>query len=159
MLIASSFSKNFGLYRERVGALTAVAASADTAQAVLSHLKVCVRANYSNPPAHGGAIVETIMTHNSLRQLWETELAQMRSRIHGMRTLFVETMRQHAPSRDFSFLLDQCGMFSFSGLTPEQVDRLRSELSIYIVRSGRINVAGITPSNVQALCQAIASVL
>lgn len=159
MLIASSFSKNFGLYRERVGALTAVAKDAVAAAAVLSQLKLCIRANYSNPPAHGGAIVETILTDVELRSQWEAELAEMRDRINDMRRLFVDTMRQMAPQTDLSFLCDQQGMFSFSGLTPQQVDRLREESSIYIVRSGRINVAGITAMNVKSLCQAVANVL
>jgi aspartate aminotransferase/aromatic-amino-acid transaminase len=159
MLVASSFSKNFGLYRERVGALTAVGPTAAATEAVLSQLKACVRTNYSNPPAHGAAIVETILTDGSLRELWDEELAAMRRRIHEMRHQFVLAMRQLAPERDFSFLLDQAGMFSFSGLTPAQVDRLREEYAIYIVRSGRINVAGITTANIDRLCRAIAAVI
>jgi aspartate/tyrosine/aromatic aminotransferase len=158
LLLASSFSKNFGLYRERVGALSVVAGNANRAAAVLSQLKACVRANYSNPPAHGAAVVETILSDPQLRALWEEELTAMRTRIHLMRRLFVETMHKHAPDRDFSFLLPQQGMFSFSGLQPEQVDRLREEFSIYIVRSGRINVAAITSRNVEPLCRAIAQV-
>ncbi|MCA9148068.1 MAG: aspartate/tyrosine/aromatic aminotransferase [Planctomycetales bacterium] len=157
--VASSFSKNFGLYRERVGALTVVAADSSAADAVMSQLKVCVRTNYSNPPAHGGAVVETILGDPALSETWRNELTVMRERIHEMRQLFVQRMREYAPQRDFSFLLQQAGMFSFSGLTPEQVDRLRDEHAIYIVRSGRINVAGITPQNVEPLCRAIASVL
>jgi aspartate/tyrosine/aromatic aminotransferase len=159
LLIASSFSKNFGLYNERVGALSAVAPIASRAEVVLSHLKTCVRTNYSNPPAHGAAIVETILQDAPLRQTWHQELAEMRERISDMRRLFVETMHRHAPNHDFGFLLRQNGMFSFSGLRPAQVDRLREEYSIYIVRSGRINVAGITPQNVEPLCRAVASVL
>jgi aspartate/tyrosine/aromatic aminotransferase len=159
MLIASSFSKNFGLYRERVGALTAVAASQQRAEAVLSQLKICVRTNYSNPPAHGASIVETILGDEGLREGWKRELTAMRTRISGMRALFVETMRAHAPRHDFSFLLSQNGMFSFSGLSPERVDRLREQFAIYVVRSGRINVAGITPQNIDPLCRAVAAVL
>jgi aspartate/tyrosine/aromatic aminotransferase len=159
VLIASSFSKNFGLYRERVGALSVVASTPDRAQAVLSQLKSCVRANYSNPPAHGAAIVETILQDRELRELWHEELNAMRSRINGMRKLFVQTMLKYAPDRDFSFLLPQQGMFSFTGLRPEQVDRLREHYSIYIVRSGRINVAAITTQNVEPLCRAVAEVL
>ena len=159
LLVCSSFSKNFGLYRERVGALTVVATTATIAEAVLSHLKLCVRTNFSNPPAHGAAIVQSILSDEELRQSWTAELTQMRNRINDMRKLFVETMKQHAPQHDFSFLLEQTGMFSFSGLTGEQVDKLRDEHAIYIVRSGRINVAGITPGNVQKLCRAITAVL
>lgn len=159
MLVCSSFSKNFGLYAERVGALTIVADSRDAAQAALSHAKVCVRTNYSNPPKHGGLVVATILGDGKLRELWMTELAAMRDRINGMRTLFVATMRDKAPQRDFSFLTTQRGMFSFSGLTALQVDQLRGDHSIYIVSSGRINVAGITDTNIEPLCSAIADVL
>lgn len=159
LLVASSFSKNFGLYRERIGALTAIAGSSEAASTVLSQLKTCVRTNYSNPPAHGGAIVETILKDAELREQWTSELAAMRDRINAMRTDFVAAMKKHAPNHDFSFLLEQQGMFSFSGLSPEQVDALREQHSIYIVGSGRINVAGITPSNVDRLAAAIATVL
>jgi len=159
-LICSSFSKNFGLYSERVGALTLVAGTSDVAQAALSHAKVSVRTNYSNPPQHGGAIVATVLGDAELRAMWEDELAEMRSRIHAMRTLFVATMKQKAPQHDFSFIADQCGMFSFSGLTPVQVDELKSKHAVYIVTAGgRINVAGMTEQNMDRLCTAIASVL
>lgn len=159
-LVCSSFSKNFGLYSERVGALTLIAASSDTAQVALSHAKVSVRTNYSNPPQHGGAIVATVLADAKLRATWESELAEMRLRINAMRTLFVETMRQKAPQHDFSFIVKQCGMFSFSGLTPVQVDELKSKHSVYIVTAGgRINVAGMTEQNMDRLCTAIASVL
>ena len=159
MLICSSFSKNFGLYRERVGALTIVAASAKAAAATLSQVKATVRANYSNPPAHGAAIVNAVLSSKELRSQWEQELAGMRKRINEMRRQFVETMQAKGANRDFSFIQAQRGMFSFSGLTPEQVDQLRERYSIYIVRSGRINVAGITPGNLGRLCDAIVSVL
>ena len=144
----------------RVGALTIVASTTDAAQAALSHAKISVRTNYSNPPQHGGAIVAKVLGDAELRGLWEEELAEMRGRIHDMRTLFVETMKQKAPQHDFSFIADQCGMFSFSGLTPVQVDELKSKHSVYIVTSGgRINVAGMTAENMDRLCSAIASVL
>lgn len=159
ILVCSSFSKNFGLYRERVGALTVLAGTPTVTQAVVSQLKTCVRTNYSNPPAHGAQVVETILGDETMRRSWETELAFMRDRISHMRTSFVETMRKHAPHHDFSFLLPQLGMFSFSGLKPEQVDRLRDEHGIYMVRTGRINVAGITSKNIDPLCRAVASVL
>ena len=159
LLVASSFSKNFGLYRERVGALTAVAASAEAAANLLSQLKVCVRTNFSNPPAHGSAIVTEILTDAGLRRRWEAEVAEMRARINGMRRLLVERLQAHGVGRDFSFIVTQRGMFSFSGLDGEQVKRLRDEHAVYIVGSGRINVAGITPANVDRLCAAIAAVL
>lgn len=159
-IVCSSFSKNFGLYSERVGALTLVAGSSDAAQAALSHAKVAVRTNYSNPPQHGGAIVATVLADPELRTMWEKELAEMRTRIHAMRTVFVESMKQKAPQHDFSFIANQCGMFSFSGLTPVQVDELKSKHSVYVVTSGgRINVAGMTEPNMERLCTAIASVL
>lgn len=159
LLICSSFSKNFGLYNERIGALTAVAGDSAAAAAVLSQLKNVIRSNYSNPPTHGGAVVETVLADPALRTQWESELTAMRNRINGMRTLFVETMKQTGVDQDFSFIADQKGMFSFSGLTPVQVDELRSKFAIYIVGSGRINVAGISESNVEKLCTAIKAVL
>jgi aspartate aminotransferase len=160
LLVCSSFSKNFGLYCERVGALTIVAGSSNAAAAALSHVKTCVRVNYSNPPQHGAAIVATVLGDAQLRSEWEHELADMRKRIHDMRKLFVSTMKAKAPGRDFSFIADQRGMFSFSGLTPVQVDELRTKHSIYVVGAGgRINVAGMTEVNMDQLCAAIASVL
>ena len=160
LLICSSFSKNFGLYCERVGALTLVGSTADAAQAALSHAKICVRVNYSNPPKHGAAIVATILADAELRAEWERELAEMRNRIHSMRRLFVETMKAKAPERDFSFIGRQRGMFSYTGLSPVQVDTLRAQYSIYLVASGgRINVAGMTEANMDRLCEAVASVL
>lgn len=159
LMVASSYSKNFGLYRERVGALSVVTGTAAAAEAVMSQLKRSVRTNYSNPPAHGGLVVATILDDPQLRQLWISELAEMRQRIHDMRTLFVDTMMKYAPQADFGFLQRQRGMFSFSGLSLQQVEMLRKEYAIYIVGAGRINVAGITQSNVDRLCQAIAAVL
>jgi aspartate/tyrosine/aromatic aminotransferase len=159
LLICNSFSKNFGLYSERVGGLTIVAGTERAAVAALSHAKACVRANYSNPPKHGALAVSTVLADAELRTQWELELAEMRDRINGMRRRFVETMKDKAPGRDFSFITRQLGMFSFSGLTPVQVDELRSKYSIYIVGSGRINVAGMTDANLERLCDAIASVL
>ena len=158
-LIASSFSKNFGLYNERVGALTVVGSSADAADKALSHVKQAIRSNYSNPPAHGGCIVTTILGDAELRAEWEKEVTAMRERIMKMRTLFVDTLRDKGAPQDFSFLKEQRGMFSFSGLTKSQVETLRERYSIYIVGSGRINVAGITEANMEPLCTAIADVL
>ncbi|NLF31990.1 MAG: aspartate/tyrosine/aromatic aminotransferase, partial [Planctomycetes bacterium] len=159
LLVASSFSKNFGLYNERVGALTLVARSADDARAAMSHAKKCIRANYSNPPAHGGKIVVTILGDPKLRAMWEAEVTAMRNRINGMRRLFVQTLADVGVKRDFSFITGQKGMFSFSGLTVEQVHKLRSDWAIYIVDSGRINVAGMTTANMPRLCEAIKAVL
>ncbi|HIJ72873.1 MAG TPA: aminotransferase class I/II-fold pyridoxal phosphate-dependent enzyme, partial [Candidatus Hydrogenedentes bacterium] len=159
LLVTSSFSKNFGLYRERVGALTVVAASEDAAQKAMSQIKKCIRANYSNPPAHGAAIVTTILNDPDLRAKWEIEVKTMRDRINGMRKLFVETLKAKGVAQDFSFITRQRGMFSFSGLNKQQVATLRDKYAIYIVGSGRINVAGMTQHNMDYLCQAIADVL
>lgn len=159
MLVCSSFSKNFGLYSERVGALTLVAQEPAAASAALSQLKRLVRTNYSNPPRHGATIVATILQDPQLTETWETELTEMRNRIAGMRTRFVQQMKTAGVNRDFQFLLKQNGMFSFSGLNPMQVDELRSKHSVYIVGSGRINVAGMTEHNLPRLATAIAAVL
>jgi aspartate/tyrosine/aromatic aminotransferase len=159
LLICNSFSKNFGLYSERVGALSIVASSADAAAAALSHTKSTVRANYSNPPKHGAAVVTTILEDAQLRTQWEQELSDMRQRISDMRQRFVQVMQEKNDAHDFSAITRQRGMFSFSGLSKLQVDRLRSDYSIYIVGSGRINVAGITENNIERLCDAILEVL
>ena len=159
MLISSSFSKNFGLYRERTGALTIIGSTADQAKTVMSQLKLVIRANYSNPPAHGGGIVVTVLQDPELRAKWEIEVSDIRSRINGMRQLFVDTLKAKGVTRDFSSIIEQRGMFSFSGLTKEQVGELREKYAIYIVGSGRINVAGMTEANMDRLCDAIASVL
>jgi len=159
MLIASSYSKNFGLYNERVGALTLVAASKAAADAALSQIKSLIRANYSNPPAHGAKIVSTILRSPELRADWEVEVAAMRGRIHEIRRRFVEQLAAVGVARDFSFIERQHGMFSFTGLTKDQVHALRDRYAIYIVDSGRINVAGLTEANLPTLCAAIASVL
>jgi aspartate/tyrosine/aromatic aminotransferase len=160
LLVCSSYSKNFGLYGERVGALTLVADSAESAQRALSQLRVAIRTNYSNPPTHGAAIVATVLADRALRSDWEAELTAMRERIHAMRQLFVSRMKTKAPQHDFSFLASQKGMFSFSGLSNMQVDELRSKHSVYVVgNGGRINVAGITADNIEPLTTAVAAVL
>jgi len=159
MIIASSFSKNFGLYNERVGALTIVCESSEQAETVFTQVKRCIRTNYSNPPSHGSAVVAEILNTPELRSLWESELKDMRIRIHEMRNLFVNTLRLKGVNQDFSFISQQQGMFSFSGLTPEQVTQLRKEFGIYIVGSGRISVAGMTHENMEPLCNAIAEIL
>lgn len=159
LIVASSYSKNFGLYNERVGACTIVAADADTADRAFSQVKAAIRANYSNPPSHGAAVVATILGDDALRALWEQELTDMRQRIHRMRQLFVNTLQEKGAEQDFSFIINQNGMFSFSGLSKEQVLRLRDEFGVYAVNSGRVNVAGMTPDNMAPLCEAIVAVL
>ncbi len=159
MLIASSYSKNFGLYNERVGALTVVTKDAPSAAKVASQVKATIRTNYSNPPSHGGAIVKEILADSALRKQWEDELSAMRNRINGMRTLFADTMAQKLPNKDFRFIEQQRGMFSYTGLTAAQVDVLKDRFGVYIVRDGRINVAGITTTNCGPLCDAIAAAI
>lgn len=159
MLIANSFSKNFGLYNERVGALTILCETAEQAKSVLTQIKHRIRTNYSNPPYHGSAIVAEILINKELRTLWETELATMRLRIHEMRSLFVNTLQHKGLTKNFSFISKQLGIFSFSGLNAEQVNRLRKNYGIYIIESGRINIAGITHENVEQLCEAICTIL
>ncbi|QDE31244.1 amino acid aminotransferase [Shewanella polaris] len=159
MLIANSFSKNFGLYNERIGAVTIVGENQADAVKSFSQIKKTIRANYSNPPAHGGLIVSTILADDALRQEWEGELTQMRERIAEMRALFVESLKAEGVEQDFSFISRQNGMFSFSGLNKSQVARLKDEFAIYIVGSGRISVAGLTKNNMPAVCKAIAQVL
>lgn len=159
VFICSSFSKNFGLYQDRVGALHVIAKNADEAGRILSQLKVIVRRNYSNPPAHGSGIISTILSDNSLRQLWEEELKAMRVRINTVRSRLVEELANAGVNRDFSFIREQKGMFSFSGIPEEAVLKLREKYSIYIVNSGRINVAGVNERNIGTLCAAIAECL
>lgn len=159
MLIASSYSKNFGLYNERVGAFTLIAANAETANRAFSQVKTVIRVIYSNPPAHGGLIVSTILSTPDLKEEWQTELTEMRQRIQRMRQLFVKTLQDKGAAQDFSFITQQNGMFSFSGLTAEQVQRLRDDFAIYAVSSGRINVAGMTLDNMSTLCESMIKVL
>ena len=159
VLIASSYSKNFGLYNERIGAITVVEADAESTLDAFSHIQAAIRAIYSSPPAHGGKIVSTILGNAELKALWINELAEMRARIKTMRQAFVSGMADRNTGVDFEFINHQQGMFSFSGLTKEQVEKLRADNHIYIVGSGRINVAGITPANIDPLCDAIAKVL
>ncbi|MGF1694569.1 aspartate/tyrosine/aromatic aminotransferase [Vibrio lamellibrachiae] len=159
ILVASSFSKNFGLYSERVGAFTLVAQSEEIATTAFSQVKAIIRSIYSNPPAHGSAVVTHILNDAALRAEWEGEVAEMRDRIQEMRELFVATLKSEGVDADFSFIQRQNGMFSFSGLSKEQVTRLKDEFAIYIVGSGRISVAGMTKSNMGPLCKGIAAVL
>jgi aromatic-amino-acid transaminase len=158
LLVSNSFSKSFSLYGERVGALSVVASSAEEASRLLSQLKRVVRTNYSNPPIHGGKVVATVLSTPELRQLWEEELAGMRVRIKDMREQLVAKLAEKAPGRDFGFVRQQVGMFSYSGLTKEQVGKLREE-SIYAVDTGRICVAAMNSKNIDRVVDAIAKVL
>jgi aromatic-amino-acid transaminase len=158
LLVSNSFSKSFSLYGERVGALSVVASSAEEAARLLSQLKRVVRTNYSNPPIHGGKVVATVLATPELRQLWEEELAGMRVRIRNTRGEFVQKLKEKAPGHDFEFVREQVGMFSYSGLTKAQVERLRGE-SIYALDTGRICVAALNSRNIDIVIDAIAKVL
>jgi aspartate/tyrosine/aromatic aminotransferase len=158
VLVASSFSKNFALYDERVGALGIVGTDRDEAAVLLSHAKAAVRANYSNPPAHGGDVVTTILGDDALRANWEDEVRTMRARINGNRERFVDGLRDAGASAARDGLLRQRGMFSLLGLDDGQVQRLRDEFAIYVVGGGRVNVAGLTASNLRPVCAALAAV-
>jgi aromatic-amino-acid transaminase len=159
VLLSSSFSKSFSLYGERVGALSVVAASAEEAARVLSQVKRVVRANYSNPPTHGSQVVATVLTTPNLRSLWDRELGTMRDRMKAMRKLLVEKLKTRVPATDFSFVLKQRGMFSYSGLNREQVRRLREEFAIYAIDTGRICVAALNSKNVEYVADAIGKVI
>jgi aromatic-amino-acid transaminase len=159
VFVSNSFSKSFSLYGERVGALSIVANNAEEAARVLSQLKRVIRTNYSNPPTHGGQVVATALASPELRALWEEELAGMRVRIREMRKALVEKLKAKAPGHDFDFVIQQRGMFSYSGLTKEQVGRLRDEYSIYAVDTGRICVAALNSGNIDYVVDAIAKVL
>jgi aromatic-amino-acid transaminase len=154
--VASSFSKSFSLYGERVGALSIVTASHDEAVRVQSQLKRVIRTNYSNPPTHGAAVVSAVLNHDDLRATWETELGEMRERIRAMRRGLVERL---ASAGDFGFIARQRGMFSYSGLSSAQVDRLRDEFGIYAVGTGRICVAALNDRNIDRVAEAIKSVV
>lgn len=159
LFVSNSFSKSFSLYGERVGALSIVAGSAEEATRLMSQLKRVIRTNYSNPPMHGGQVVATVLGTPELRQLWEEELAGMRVRIKQMRQHMVDSLKVKAPSHDFDFVVRQRGMFSYSGLTKEQVERLKNEFSIYAVDTGRICVAALNSKNIGRVVDAIATVL
>jgi aromatic-amino-acid transaminase len=159
LLVATSFSKSFSLYGERVGALSVVCASADEAARVLSQLKIIIRTNYSTPPTHGAQIVATVLSTPALRAQWEGELTAMRERIKTMRTALVAKLAAAGVKQDFGFIARQTGMFSYSGLSAAQMQRLRSEFGIYGVDSGRICVAALNAKNLDAVVAAIAKVL
>ena len=156
---SSSFSKSFSLYGERVGALSIVSESKEESARVLSQVKRVIRTNYSNPPTHGASIVAAVLNSPELRAQWEAELAEMRLRIRGMREQMVALLAEKAPQRDFSFVGRQRGMFSYSGLTTEQVHRLRNEFGIYALDTGRICVAALNQSNIEAVTDAIVQVI
>jgi aromatic-amino-acid transaminase len=158
LLVSNSFSKSFSLYGERAGALSIVATSAEESARVLSQLKRVIRTNYSNPPTHTAKVVAMVLSTPELRQLWEEELAGMRVRIREMRNLMVEKLKEKAPGHDFEFVREQVGMFSYSGLTKEQVGKLR-EGSIYAVDTGRICVAALNSTNLDRVVDAVAKVL
>ena len=157
--VSSSFSKSFSLYGERVGALSIVSESKEETARVLSQVKRVIRTNYSNPPTHGATIVAAVLNSPELRARWEAELAEMRLRIRGMRMQMVDLLAQHGAKRDFSFVGRQRGMFSYSGLTVEQVARLKNEFGIYALDTGRICVASLNQRNIEAVVKAIVQVI
>jgi aromatic-amino-acid transaminase len=159
VFVSNSFSKSFSLYGERVGALSIVAESSDEAARVVSQLKRIIRTNYSNPPTHGGKVVAAVLTDPELRALWERELGVMRDRIKDMRRQFVEKLQARVPGANFEFVRTQRGMFSYSGLTKPQVERLRSEYSIYAIDTGRICVAALNSRNIDYVVDAVAKVI
>ena len=157
--VANSFSKSMSVYGERAGALSVVCPDAAQAALVLGQLKFTVRRNYSSPPIHGGQIVARVLTDPELRPLWESELAAMRTRMLAMRKQLHGVLSAKLPGRDFGYFLSQRGMFSYTGLSAAQVDRLREEFAVYLIRSGRLCVAGLNTGNVEATAQAIAAVI
>ncbi|MCU1737514.1 MULTISPECIES: amino acid aminotransferase [unclassified Pseudomonas] len=157
--VSSSFSKSFSLYGERVGALSIVSESKEETARVLSQVKRVIRTNYSNPPTHGATIVAAVLNSPELCARWEAELAEMRLRIRGMRMQMVDLLAQHGAKRDFSFVGRQRGMFSYSGLTVEQVARLKNEFGIYALDTGRICVASLNQRNIDAVVKAIVQVI
>lgn len=157
--VSTSFSKSLSLYGERVGALSVLCRDKDEATRVLSQLKIVIRTNYSNPPTHGGQIAATILNTPELRALWEKELAGMRVRIKEMRTALVEKLKSKGVQRDFGFITQQVGMFSYSGLTKDQMVRLRNEFGVYGIESGRICVAALNSKNIDYVAESIAKVV
>ncbi len=159
LIVVGSCSKNFALYRERTGCLALLGQNAEQAQTNTSQIASVIRGVYSTPPTHGASIVSTILNDDELTSLWKSELTEMRERMKSLRALLVDTLQNHGVERDFSFIRNQRGMFSFLGITPEQVRRLRDEHSIYMLESSRISIAGISSQNVDRLALGIASVL
>ena len=159
LLVASSCSKNFGLYRERTGSITLVAESAEQAKIVSAQSMSIARQIYSMPPAHGALLVSLILGDDQLRANWQDELEEVRLRIKSMRTLLTDGINDNAAGMDFSHIKEQQGMFSFLGITSDQLNRLRDEFAIYIVGSTRVNLAGINSNNIEYLTQSIRTVL
>jgi len=157
--VSSSFSKSFSLYGERIGALSVVTQDKDETARVVSQVKRVIRTNYSSPPTHGAAVVAAVLSTPALREIWERELGQMRERIREMRRGFVDGLKALGVQGDFSFVIQQRGMFSYSGLSSDQVDRLREEFGIYAVSSGRICLAALNTRNLGSVCEAVAKVL
>ena len=159
IFVSTSFSKSFSLYGERVGALSVVAADKDEAARVLSQLKIVIRTNYSNPPTHGGAVVAAVLNNPELHALWEKELGEMRVRIKAMRQKLVDGLKAAGVQQDMSFITTQIGMFSYSGLSKDQMIRLRSEFGVYGTDTGRMCVAALNSKNIDYVCKAIAAVI
>jgi len=158
-LVSTSFSKSFSLYGERVGALSVLCTDKSEADRVLSQLKIMIRTNYSNPPTHGGTVVATVLNTPALRALWEQELGGMRVRIKQMRSALVERLKAAGVQQDMRFITDQIGMFSYSGLSKDQMVRLRSEFGVYGTDTGRMCVAALNSKNIDYVCQSIAKVM
>ena len=159
IFVSTSFSKSFSLYGERVGALSVVANDKEEAARVLSQLKIVIRTNYSNPPTHGGAVVAAVLNNPELRAQWEEELGEMRVRIKEMRQKLVDGLKAAGVTQDMSFITTQIGMFSYSGLSKEQMIRLRSEFGVYGTDTGRMCVAALNSKNIDHVCKAIAAVM
>ena len=159
IFVSTSFSKSFSLYGERVGALSVVASDKEEAARVLSQLKIVIRTNYSNPPTHGGAVVAAVLNNPELRAQWEQELGEMRVRIKEMRQKLVDGLKAAGVKQDMSFITTQIGMFSYSGLSKEQMIRLRSEFGVYGTDTGRMCVAALNSKNIDHVCKAIAAVI
>ena len=157
--VSTSYSKSFSLYGERVGALSVITASKDESARVLSQIKRMIRSNYSNPPTHGGAVVAAVLGSPELRQMWEAELVVMRERIKTMRSSLVEKLKAKGVAQDFSFVIKQRGMFSYTGLSAEQVARMQNEFGVYAVNTGRICVAALNTKNIDYVADAVAAVL
>jgi len=159
LFVSSSFSKSFSLYGERVGALSIVTQNADETTRVLSQVKRTIRTNYSNPPTHGGAVVAMVLSTPDLRQVWEAELAEMRERIKAMRQGLASGLKAQGVAQDFGFVTSQRGMFSYTGLSTAQVDRLREEFAVYAIGTGRVCIAALNSHNLPYVCESIAAVL
>ena len=159
IFVSTSFSKSFSLYGERVGALSVVATDKEEASRVLSQLKIAIRTNYSNPPIHGGAVVAAVLNNPELRAQWESELAEMRVRIKAMRQKLVDSLKSAGVQQDMSFITSQIGMFSYSGLTKDQMVRLRTEFGVYGTDTGRMCVAALNSKNIDYVCASIAKVV